>query len=436
MNISRKKGFFSNLMLVIISLTISFLLAEFFLRDYFPINPGTSFLYRIPHPVLGWALEPGVRYANKMEEGTVRVAYNSTGWRDIEHTLEKPHGVFRILVLGDSFMEAYSVELKEAFHRKLEKIARSRTGKDIEVINLGVGGYGTLQEYLAFREIGQLYKPDLVLLGFYLQNDVRNNSFELESIVRKGSMKLRSRPFLEFISPTAWKVTEIDFEGARHRFAAEKAPLNSFGRRLVRQSSLLQAIESATKRNTQVKPPISDHPRKANTETIPVDQDRKYLALYGENYCAEPPEYTRAWNISLHILSRLKQSIEDINSTFFVFTVPALSDVSPTKMEQVRSHSLNPGKLCLEEVPGYKRLKDVLEELNIEFVDILPEFRTVMRNEGINLFRQSDLHWNSAGHSLAANIVVSALVEKNLLPLIRKIELGQGVQPAPRPSQR
>ena len=115
-----------------------------------------------------------------MPEATVSVTYNSGGWHDIEHSVVKPDGVFRILVLGDSFMEAYSVELQDAFHSRIEELART-AGRETEVINLGVASYGTLQEYMVFRDIGRLYEPDLVLLGFFVTNDVMNNSLELET---------------------------------------------------------------------------------------------------------------------------------------------------------------------------------------------------------------------------------------------------------------
>ena len=90
----------------------------------------------------------------------MRVTYNSEGWRDVEHNFENRLGAVRVLVLGDSFMEAYSVELYDAFPRRIEQFA-SEKGFDIEVINLGVGGYGTLQEYWYFARLGNYMNPTL-----------------------------------------------------------------------------------------------------------------------------------------------------------------------------------------------------------------------------------------------------------------------------------
>lgn len=73
----------------------------------------------------------------------MKVSINSKGLRDVEHNCEKEEGIFRIVVLGDSFMEAYQVPLEQSFPRLLEKNLNKRSSKKVEVINLGVGGHGT-----------------------------------------------------------------------------------------------------------------------------------------------------------------------------------------------------------------------------------------------------------------------------------------------------
>jgi hypothetical protein len=100
-----------------------------------PPDPHGSLEFRIPDPVLGWVLKPNTSYLEETPEGIVQVTYNPEGWRDVEHTVPKPDGVFRILVLGDSFMEANSVELNAAFPRR-RALARA-AGSNTEVINVG-----------------------------------------------------------------------------------------------------------------------------------------------------------------------------------------------------------------------------------------------------------------------------------------------------------
>ena len=72
-------------------------------------------------------------------------------------------------------------------------------------------------------------------------------------------------------------------------------------------------------------------------------------------------------------------------------------------------------KLCLQQAPGYKRLKVIVEKLGIEYVDLLPDFRLAMQDEGINLFRYSDRHWNEQGHQLAAELILTSLKERGYI---------------------
>ncbi len=395
MNSAERKRFLGNIILLITTLSIVLCLAELVLRKF--VVSDSVLKHRIPHPVLGWVLEPNMSYDYHMEEGKIQVAYNSKGFRDVEHTEQKPDRVFRILVLGDSFIEAYSVQHNEAFHKRLEEFSGER-GIDVEVINMGVGGYGTLQEYLLLRDVGQGFDPDLVLLGFYIANDVRNNSMEIESLIYSGMMKVDSRPFLdpvhEAVYDDDWKVTRVDFEGALSRYEAEKYRRST----ILGKVALAQLIAKFVRRDNQVSY------KKSNM-----------LGQYGVSSCAEPPEYKRAWSITERILARLKRDVDVIGSSLVVYSVPALQDTSSAYMKKVKLKIKDPDQFCFEEAPGYKRLRHILNELGIEYLDLLPEFRKATK-EGRILFRQSDRHWNPEGHSLAARKIIYMLEKNKLLP--------------------
>jgi hypothetical protein len=317
----------------------------------------------------------------------------------VEHTFDNPDGAFRVLVLGDSFMEGYSVELNESFHKRIEQFLREK-GFDVEVINLGVGGYSTLQEYLVFREVGLLYKPNLVLLGFTICNDLRNNSMQLEFLKNGSAITKKRRPFLDLDNYTNWKVIPVDLESIKARYDAAKKQQNSFMGKLARQSALLQTWQRA---------------KKHILRRLQIDQEQWYLAYYGQNYCKEPPEYAKAWDITKDILARLKHDTESIGSKLVVFTVPCLRDVDTTKINKILEDAPNGLQLCLDEAPANFRLKNVLNQLSIDYVDLFPDFRNAMQDGVTILFRRSERHWNSEGHALAAEIVGSHLIENNLI---------------------
>jgi len=98
------------------------------------------------------------------------------------HAVSKDQNVFRILVLGDSYVEGIQVSIEELFTRQLENLLNGSNNGTVkyEVINMGVSGYGTTQELLLLKDKGFIFSPDLVILCFNLGNDIRNNYIKLD----------------------------------------------------------------------------------------------------------------------------------------------------------------------------------------------------------------------------------------------------------------
>lgn len=405
----KKKSILANVALTAVSLVLSLIIVELALRLVIPVDSQRPFDFRIPHPILGWVLQPNTTYLYEIPEGKVSVTYNSEGWRDLEHAVEKPDGVFRILVLGDSFMEANSVQLGSTFHRKVEELARA-VGKNVEVINMGVAGYGTLQEYLVFQHIGHLYKPDLVLVGFFTGNDLINSSLALESILEEEGQVTNARPFLNLNGSTSWKITPVDFQAAQLSYAKNKASLEAKRNKLTEKLVFLRLLSESVARI-----PVPEFLKNQEGQPEPVNKRDYELALMGVNYCVEPAEFTQAWDTTKRIFTKFKEEVQAYGGELVVFSVPAIEEVSLEYMQAVNADVTYPDKLCLEEAPGHARLNQILTELDIEHISLLPDFRRVMREDEINLY-QSDLHWNPKGHALAAERVVSELISRGYFP--------------------
>ena len=98
----------------------------------------------------------------------VPVRINADGLRDREHQVARSAGTERIAFLGDSITFGWGVREEETFKALLEKeLARSRP---TEIINFGTGNYNTEQEVHQFLERGLRYRPDKVVV-FYFIND-------------------------------------------------------------------------------------------------------------------------------------------------------------------------------------------------------------------------------------------------------------------------
>jgi len=95
---------------------------------------------------------------------------NSHGYRDLERTLAKPPGARRVLSLGDSFAWGASVEFEDAYPQRLERGLRRRRREAWQVVNLALPGMNTVDEAAQLESEGMAYEPDVVLLGFVLND--------------------------------------------------------------------------------------------------------------------------------------------------------------------------------------------------------------------------------------------------------------------------
>src|SRR5262245_18353591 len=116
----------------------------------------TSRLFLEHDPLLGWRKRPGAHAVYRRPEYRVEFGVNSLGLRDPERSAELPAGGFRILALGDSFVEGYTVPLADTVTQVMEA-ALQAPGCRVEVWNGGTQGYSTDQEYLFYESQGSRY---------------------------------------------------------------------------------------------------------------------------------------------------------------------------------------------------------------------------------------------------------------------------------------
>lgn len=97
-------------------------------------------------------------------------------WRDRAegYSSEKPKGVYRILVIGDSIAYGQGVRREDTFAKLVEnKLNRNKTEKKYEVVNIAQPGINTADEYYEFINKGLQYSPDMILIAYFI-NDLGN----------------------------------------------------------------------------------------------------------------------------------------------------------------------------------------------------------------------------------------------------------------------
>jgi len=114
-----------------------------------------------PHPPSMWTDVFGEQY---------EVRINRHGMRGPEVEQRKAEGVFRVAVVGDSFVFGAGVEESATLPAQLEARLAERAGQPLEVLNFGVGAYNALQEseLIATRVLD--FAPDLLIWVYYIND--------------------------------------------------------------------------------------------------------------------------------------------------------------------------------------------------------------------------------------------------------------------------
>jgi len=352
----------ANLSLIAIGLVLGLLAVEQAVPYYWHgrVNYGWdgSFEY---DPLLGWRNRSDFSMVGKSPDsvsGRLEYTHNSRGLRDEEYPYKKPEGTYRILMLGDSFVYGDGVQQSEAFPEVLESLLQEHGS--FEVINSGVTGYGLTQETLYYETEGYKYEPDLVMLVFY-HNDLTDLVKEKEPPKPKfqlvdGQLKLHNVPYPH---PSQLETRDTEEEW-----------LSAVGKGLTKQlqfSETRALIEGAW----EARAPRCMEP-------------------------FDPPAYWGyAWQTVEAILRRLSESVEEHGSRLMVVTTPPHKEwmgcwTSPDA-----------------EVMNY-----ICTHMGIPHIDLLPGFS----QSGTQPYFRRDLHWNTAGHRLAAHIIYDQLVAEDFEP--------------------
>jgi hypothetical protein len=318
---TKAKRFRTKLNLILFGLLIGVIIAELGLRAAGYSYPG----FYMPDATRGHALIPGMEGWYR-KEGEAYVRINSDGQRDRERTKAKAADTIRIAVIGNSYAEAFQVPIEQAFWAIMEETLRGSgfaAGKQIEVLNFGVSGYGTATELLTLREHVWHYSPDMVLLAVTTNNDVVDNSRELK--------KTDEVPY--FVYREGKLVLDDSFRNSR-AFRLRQSRLSRAGRWIKDHSRLLQAINEAH-RGLKILLALSksrlNKPPAEPTETTP-DVSARSEELGTDNVVyVEPnnPSWNDAWRVSEGLILAIRDEVRARGAELIVVTLSNGPQVLP-----------------------------------------------------------------------------------------------------------
>lgn len=404
---------------------------------------ASGWFWRVPDAVTGWSLQPNAqgRYFAPMYEYDVDVRINSLGLRADEAIgYAKPEGVFRIMVLGDSFIEALQVKLEESLPQRLGQYYAEKTGRPVQVLNAGVSGWGTDQQLLWLQYEGVKYSPDLILLAVYPRNDFMNNSEALEAI-NQGSIqkpffvldgeevRLNYSPFDPASLPSATQGSILNAPAPM-----EPGPLTMVGAWLHDYSALYRYIDP---RIRIMSPQFAAS--LARTGLITPGQETKIAAQAEESvpvaygvYQRTPDETWQAAEALTALLFReVRRTAEEMGAGVSALLIAAPEQVYDEEWQKVLKQYPAMQRWETDPVGPQQRAAAALTAAGVPVVDLLPLFREQAKGP-TPLHYLNDGHWTPQGHDLAARAAFNFLVGAALLPGVDGVSLPLGVQAEPR----
>lgn len=182
----------AKIILLISAILFSLLSAEFFLRIFYPVRH--SELFRRSNKDWGsrgeWLVDkggiiPSLKLGYELRPNNPDYGINSLGMVDRERDIRKAEDTIRVLILGDSTAANRHYPDYPNYSGVLERLLNTGGRFRFEVWNCGVPAYCTKQEveYLKLKWIN--YAPDMVIIGFCL------NDFDVTPIVVKEAAQMR-----------------------------------------------------------------------------------------------------------------------------------------------------------------------------------------------------------------------------------------------------
>ena len=356
---SRKLSLAKRLAFSFLAILLTLVLAEGFLRLLSPLRLGFEYTDgKFSAPV----------------EFTMDHTQNRLGFHDVEPVPIRLDAT-RILLLGDSYVHAYSVPIPSTVGRRLEHHLHKSSGRPHQVIACGRSGWGQREQLTVLERLGPTLRPDLLVTFFVPFNDVSDNWTELRAKARTQLTTLmRARP--------GWLA-----------IPADQAPCF-----YLRASRLNQLISH-------------------RLALMSAPKDREHIPLEYYVYSAAPDAiWTDAWAATERLILETRDMSRELGAQYVVVSASTPHGVWGAAEGLKRLVNVYPAMRDAEwnlDQPN-ARLERFCKQHDIPFLSLEPRFREETVQKGRRLHWKYDGHWNVEGNDLAGKLVADFILKQNL----------------------
>jgi hypothetical protein len=374
-------------------------------------------------------LAPRAQIRHRSREFDYVFRTNQLGLRGADVPFEKLPGTFRIVVLGDSFVAGYGVADEYLMTKLLQEnldhrstvehrsiAADSISGHpDVEVVNVGRVGTSTIRELDIYESLGTKFRPDLVILAYYLGNDLaeimqEQTHAELagwhpDGWVRRAAFFTFPNLYLELAMVRQSRRQMREFAQRDENEIVEDVRREAIARGRDPVASVSNYWSLAATLRGDVSSGLLAEQRIIDSCLEP---DRLVRAL-------DPPdgEFQRAWGRTHDHLERLRQAVARDGARLVLVAIPAPFQLDRKSLE---FHGALGYGVCESWLSQPPRIELALAEWaareQIAYLDLTDRFRSIDKK----LYFVEDVHWNPQGNAAAAQAICDFLVSRKLCP--------------------
>lgn len=371
-------------------LILTYTVGELFVRLVFPqqlidkYTPGhPEYVNEIVFdPFLGWALTKNYRqqvYTQQEDQRyLVNITHNSRGFR-MDHEVDPSKN--SIVLNGDSFTYGNGVDDKKIMSTQLNKLL----GGQYEVINLGVKGYGTDQEYLRYLRSGLQHKPKIVVVLLYpndfsnIYNDVSYERAKPVFLLNQSTIELTNYPITKVAVPTSSFIDDINL--------------------FMQSWSQLYVILK-----TRLPHVISNLflPKKSY---FAYGQEGDFWAI--ERDYKLPMNY--AFILMARILGQFRHDVEEDGAHFLLVLLPNKLDIDAQMQKNILKQFNDLNETFFDHEKSYRLMEDFGHQANISVLNLYPIFKEELSKK--DMYLTGNDHLNDYGHELVAREMYKTFIE-------------------------
>lgn len=352
---------FKNLLLsvavfIILIIALEFILILVKVPTRYPVNIPEMFLKAVPWWVCD---EAGCHYdynemlvacENKEVSGR-RCMLNPQGFHDSQEFIAQDNmsDRLRVLMLGDSFTFGGTASIGNSFVETIETQLPNAI-----VWNTGIPGAGTNQAVASLTAFAPLLKPQIVVLGFYM-NDFEDNLYPIDSYFVGVDENYYPFAIRQYRVDAQGKVSKMDSQTELYYRFHQVDPPSHVLEQLIGTTRLGSLLLNTVQATVEIVGTSDGIRTRQRTEVT-----RRYLT--------QLQDYTKRYNIQ-----------------FLILLIPRRADIG------------SPGS-------AYQNAIDLLEDLNIAYLNPIAHLDVIS-----DYAPEPDIHWSTVGHQKIGLTLVDCL---------------------------